>query len=105
MKEVCNLNVESSQIMHGVLMVCLKKTVLYLTYDGVTVLSFQQWILVLYQPKELLGMNKSYSRFGAEFPIRFDFLDTIGRTELESLQVHPLTEYIKKTFWHELHPR
>ena len=32
--------------------------------------------LVLYQPIELLGM-KNYCRFGAEFPIRFDFLDTI----------------------------
>lgn len=52
--------------------------------------------LVLYQPVELLGM-KNYCRFGAEFPIRFDFLDTIDGENL-SLQVHPLTEYIKSHF-------
>ena len=51
---------------------------------------------VLYQPVELLGM-KNYCRFGAEFPIRFDFLDTIDGENL-SLQVQPLTEYIKSHF-------
>lgn len=52
--------------------------------------------LVLYQPQQLLGEHV-YARFGAEFPIRFDFLDTMGGQNL-SLQVHPLTEYIKKQF-------
>lgn len=52
--------------------------------------------LVLYRPKELLG-EKVYSRFGAEFPIRFDLLDTVEGQNL-SLQVHPLTDYIYKTF-------
>lgn len=52
--------------------------------------------LVLYQPKQLLG-EQVYARFGAEFPIRFDFLDTMDGQNL-SLQVHPLTEYIKKQF-------
>ncbi len=52
--------------------------------------------LVLYAPKALLG-EKVYARFGAEFPIRFDFLDTMGGQNL-SLQVHPTAEYIKKNF-------
>ena len=52
--------------------------------------------LVLLQPRELLGA-RTFARFGAEFPIRFDFLDTIGGGNL-SLQVHPLTEYIRDTF-------
>lgn len=52
--------------------------------------------VVLYRPKELLG-EQVYARFGAEFPIRFDFLDTMDGDNL-SLQVHPLTEYIKKQF-------
>lgn len=52
--------------------------------------------VVLQHPRELLGENV-YQRFGAEFPIRFDFLDTMGGGNL-SLQVHPLTEYIRATF-------
>jgi len=52
--------------------------------------------LVLTQPRALLG-EKTFARFGAEFPIRFDFLDSIGGGEL-SLQVHPLTDYIQNTF-------
>ena len=52
--------------------------------------------LVLMHPRELLG-EKTFARFGAEFPIRFDFLDTMGGGNL-SLQVHPLTEYIQGTF-------
>ena len=52
--------------------------------------------LVFSHPQDLLG-DAIYQRFGAEFPIRFDFLDTIGGGNL-SLQVHPLTEYIREHF-------
>jgi mannose-6-phosphate isomerase class I len=52
--------------------------------------------LVFQQPRELLG-EAVFGRFGAEFPIRFDFLDTMGGGNL-SLQVHPLTSYIQQTF-------
>lgn len=52
--------------------------------------------LVLFKPQELLG-EQVYRRFGAEFPIRFDFLDTIGGQPL-SLQVHPLNDYIRSEF-------
>ncbi len=52
--------------------------------------------LVFYCPKDLLG-ERVHGRFGAEFPIRFDLLDTMGGGNL-SLQVHPLTEYIQDAF-------
>lgn len=52
--------------------------------------------LVFAHPKELLG-EPVHARFGDEFPIRYDFLDTIDGGNL-SLQVHPLTEYIQEKF-------
>lgn len=52
--------------------------------------------VVFYRPVNLLG-DRVHARFGDEFPIRFDFLDTMGGQNL-SLQVHPLTEYIQHTF-------
>ena len=52
--------------------------------------------LVFTRSKELLG-KKVEKKFGKEFPIRFDFLDTMGGGNL-SLQVHPTNEYIKEVF-------
>ncbi len=52
--------------------------------------------LVFAEPRALLG-EAVHGRFGTEFPIRFDFLDTMGGGNL-SLQVHPLTEYIQDKF-------
>ncbi|MCR5891006.1 class I mannose-6-phosphate isomerase [Hymenobacter sp. J193] len=52
--------------------------------------------LVFAHPRELLG-EAVHGRFGTEFPIRFDFLDTMGGGNL-SLQVHPLTEYAQDKF-------
>ena len=94
MKEVCNLDKSKSNYawsFDGV----PEENSLYFRF-GDTRIEIPAMDLVLYQPVELLGM-KNYCRFGAEFPIRFDFLDTIDGENL-SLQVHPLTEYIKSHF-------
>ena len=64
--------------------------------DGGALLEIPAIDLVLRRPRELLGA-KTFARFGAEFPIRFDFLDTMGGGNL-SLQVHPLTDYIQDRF-------
>ena len=68
---------------------------LYLRFGDVRV-EVPAMDLTLSHPRELLG-EKVYARFGAEFPIRFDFLDTMGGGNL-SLQVHPTTDYIRTHF-------
>lgn len=52
--------------------------------------------LVFYRTRQLLGAPVE-ARFGQDFPIRFDFLDTMEGGNL-SLQVHPTTQYIRDTF-------
>ena len=94
MKQVCGLPTEEDNYawsFDGV----PEENSLYLRFANVRI-EIPAMDLVLYQPEKLLGM-KNYCRFGAEFPIRFDFLDTIGGQNL-SLQVHPLTEYIRSHY-------
>lgn len=94
MKEVCNLDPDKENYawsFDGV----PEENSIYLDF-GNGYIELPAMDLVLYEPKPLLGASV-YSRFGAEFPIRFDFLDTMGGQNL-SLQVHPLTEYIHRMF-------
>ena len=94
MKEKCNLDPDQSNYawsFDGV----PEENSLLLRF-GSTDVEIPAMDLTLYQPRPFLG-EKNYARFGAEFPIRFDFLDTIDGQNL-SLQVHPLTDYIKRTF-------
>ncbi len=94
MKEVCGLDKDAQNFawsFDGV----PEENSLYLKYGEVK-LEIPSINAVFFQPNRLLG-EKVHGRFGAEFPIRFDFLDTMGGGNL-SLQVHPLTEYIQETF-------
>ncbi|HYW94109.1 MAG TPA: mannose-6-phosphate isomerase, partial [Bacteroidales bacterium] len=68
---------------------------LYLNLDG-TLFETPAINIVFFETVNLLG-DPVHARFGDEFPIRFDFLDTIDGGNL-SLQVHPLTEYIREKF-------
>lgn len=94
MKSVCDLDKEQENF--AWCFDCVpEENSLYLRYGNIRI-EVPSINVVLYKPKELLG-EKVYARFGAEFPIRFDFLDTIEGQNL-SLQVHPVTEYIKENF-------
>lgn len=94
MKEVCDLPRETAN--YGWCFDCVpEENSLLLDFDG-TQLEIPALDLVFYQPRALLG-EKVHARFGDEFPIRFDFLDTMDGDNL-SLQVHPLTEYIQHHF-------
>lgn len=75
---------------------CVPEENSLLLADGTGAVEIPAMDLVLSQPRGLLG-DKTFARFGAEFPIRFDFLDTVGGGNL-SMQVHPLTDYITDTF-------
>ncbi|HBL77462.1 MAG: mannose-6-phosphate isomerase [Bacteroidetes bacterium GWF2_42_66] len=94
MKEVCNLDPESPN--YAWCFNCVPEENSLLLKFGEDVVEIPSVNLVFRHPRELLG-DPVHGRFGDEFPIRFDFLDTMQGGHL-SLQVHPLTEYIQEKF-------
>lgn len=94
MKEVCGLD-DSCENYAWAFDGVPEENSIYMDFDGVKV-EVPSVNAVFYRPKQLLG-ERVHARFGDEFPIRFDFLDTMQGQNL-SLQVHPLTEYIQNTF-------
>lgn len=68
---------------------------LLLNFEGIRV-EIPAINLVFAQPIPLLG-EAVYARFGAEFPIRFDLLDTMEGGHL-SFQVHPSVDYAREHF-------
>lgn len=94
MKEVCDLDREAEN--YGWCFDCVpEENSLYLNVAN-ELFEMPANNLVFYQSQALLGIPVE-ARFGQEFPIRFDFLDTMGGGNL-SLQVHPTTQYIRDTF-------
>lgn len=94
MKEVCDL--DRSKTNFAWCFDCVpEENSLLIHVDG-KIVEIPSINLVFYQSKELLG-EPVESRFGQEFPIRFDFLDTMKGGNL-SLQVHPTTQYIRDQF-------
>lgn len=73
MKEVCNLDPSKKNYAWSFDGVPEENCVLY-DFNGIKVAS-PAINIVFFEPVNLLG-NKVHARFGTEFPIRFDFLDT-----------------------------
>jgi len=94
MKEVCNLDPEPQN--YAWCFNCVPEENSLLLKFGDDIIEIPSIDLVFRHPRELLG-DPVHGRFGDEFPIRFDFLDTMDGGNL-SLQVHPLTEYIQEKF-------
>lgn len=94
MKDVCDL--DSSVDNYGWCFDCVpEENSLYFKVQDV-LFEMPSNNLVFFKTCDLLG-GPVEARFGQDFPIRFDFLDTIGGGNL-SLQVHPTTQYIRDTF-------
>lgn len=94
MKDVCGLDKEKENFawsFDGV----PEENSLYLTFGNVRI-ETPSINTVFLHPEKLLG-DRVHARFGTEFPIRFDLLDTMAGQNL-SLQVHPLVEYIQEKF-------
>ncbi len=94
MKEVCNLDPSAPN--YAWCFNCVPEENSLLLKFGDDVIEIPSINMVFRHPRELLG-DPVHGRFGDEFPIRFDFLDTMEGGHL-SLQVHPLTEYIQEKF-------
>ena len=94
MKEVCDLDREAAN--YAWCFDCVPEENSLLLGFGNVRFEIPAIDLVFAHPRELLG-EAVHGRFGDEFPIRFDFLDTMQGGNL-SLQVHPPTEYIQEKF-------
>lgn len=94
MREVCGLDSESPN--YAWCFDCVPEENSLRFEFGNVVIEVPAINLVFQHPRELLG-DAVHERFGTEFPIRFDLLDTMDGGNL-SLQVHPLTAYIQKKF-------
>ncbi|MBU6398950.1 MAG: class I mannose-6-phosphate isomerase [Verrucomicrobia bacterium] len=94
MKSVCGLDPAARN--YGWCFDCVPEENSLVLELGGTRLELPALDLVFDQPRALLG-EAVHGRFGDEFPIRFDLLDTMSGGNL-SFQVHPLTEYIQGHF-------
>lgn len=94
MKEVCDLDPDKPN--YGWCFDCVPEENSLLFNVNGELFEIPSQDLVLLRSRKLLG-GPVESRFGKDFPIRFDFLDTIGGGNL-SLQVHPTTQFIKESF-------
>ncbi|WP_293915232.1 class I mannose-6-phosphate isomerase, partial [Deinococcus sp.] len=94
MREVCGLDPEPANF--GWCFDCVpEENSLRLRFGEISI-EIPALNLIFHSPKQILGAAV-YDRFGPEFPIRFDLLDTMSGGNL-SLQVHPPADYARESF-------
>ena len=94
MKDVCGL--DKDKVNYGWCFDCVpEENSLLFKVDDI-LFEIPSHDLILLRSREVLG-EPVEARFGKDFPIRFDFLDTIGGGNL-SLQVHPTTQFVHENF-------
>lgn len=94
MEEVCDLDRTAPN--HGWCFDCVPEENSVLLAFGDHVVEVPALDVISRHGDQVMGAEVS-QRFHGEFPIRFDFLDTIGGGNL-SLQVHPLEDYLDTRF-------
>jgi len=94
MKEVCNLN--KSVINYGWCFHCVPEENSLLFDVNGELFEMPSMNLIYLKSKEVLG-EPVEARFGQDFPIRFDLLDTMEGGNL-SLQVHPTIQFARDNF-------
>ncbi len=94
MKETCDLEKDTAN--YGWCFDCVPEENSLLLDVNDILFEMPSMNLVYLKTRELLGAPVE-ARFGADFPIRFDFLDTVEGGNL-SLQVHPTTQFARDQF-------
>lgn len=95
MKEVCDVEDKTRINYAWSYNLLFQENEVNLTYRDVSI-NVPGYTLMQRYPKQLIG-EKGFARFGAEYPIRYDFLDTMEGGNL-SLQVHPNQQYMNQHF-------
>ncbi|MFF2910831.1 class I mannose-6-phosphate isomerase [Paenibacillus sp. NPDC057934] len=94
LKKLCQLPEEWDNCAWSFEPIAPENTLLIEAYGHTLELPFP--LLLSAHPEQIMG-ERNVQLFGDYFPIRFDYLDTIGGDNL-SLQVHPRQAYIEETF-------
>ncbi|MFC3745087.1 class I mannose-6-phosphate isomerase [Paenibacillus sp. GCM10012306] len=94
LKKLCKLPEEWDNCAWSFEPIAPENTLLIEAYGHTLELPFP--LLLSAHPQQIMG-ERNVQLFGDYFPIRFDYLDTIGGDNL-SLQVHPRQSYIEETF-------
>lgn len=95
MKEVCDVEDKDRINYAWSYNLLFQENEVNITFNDVSV-NIPGYTLMQRYPKQLIG-EKGFARFGAEYPIRYDFLDTMEGGNL-SLQVHPNQQYMIQNF-------